>query len=56
MAAGLMQRDLGWQRELNVALYNSSVTELRLDGSGRWVAESLNCVAHLPDRSLHSLA
>lgn len=56
MAAGLMRRDLRWQRELNVTLYNSAVTELRMDARGRWVATSLNCVAHLPDPSMHSLA
>lgn len=55
LTAILLRRDLAWQRRLNVTLYNASVTQLRYcDGGWHVVAE--NCIEHLPDRTLHSLA
>ena len=60
LAASLLGHDLAWQRQLNVTLYNASITELRVDGhptdSGRWSVSRLNCVAHLPPGELHTLA
>lgn len=60
LAASLLGHDLAWQRNLNVTLYNASITELRRDGQstgpGRWTASRLNCVAHLPPGELHTLA
>jgi len=60
LAASLLGHDLAWQRNLNVTLYNASITELRLagppNGSRRWSASRLNCVAHLPAGELHTLA
>lgn len=55
LTAVLLGRDLAWQRRLNVALYNASVTELRYSG-GKWHAFASNCVEHLPDPGLRSLA
>jgi broad specificity phosphatase PhoE len=55
LTAALLDRDLGWQRQLNVALYNASVTELRY-GGGKWHASASNCVEHLPEPGLRSLA
>ncbi len=46
----MLGQDLAWQRDLNVRLYNASLTELSLDDSGRWHAGRINCVEHLePD-------
>lgn len=56
LVAGLLGRELAWQRHLNVTLYNASVTELHLDVTGVWRAERLNCIAHLPRGDLHTLA
>lgn len=56
LAAELLGRDLGWQRELNVSLYNASVTELTLDDGGGWRLERVNCVAHLEARDMATLA
>jgi len=47
MAASLLERDLRWQRRLNVSLYNAAVTELVRGRDGRWDAVRINCVAHL---------
>lgn len=55
LAARLLGHDLAWQRRLNVTLYNGSITELHLNGVGRWEAARLNCVAHLPPGDLHTL-
>ncbi|PKL95791.1 MAG: hypothetical protein CVV18_04135 [Gammaproteobacteria bacterium HGW-Gammaproteobacteria-8] len=55
LTAMLLARDLSWQRSLNVALYNASVTELH-HRDGRWHAVAENCVEHLPDPGLLSLA
>jgi broad specificity phosphatase PhoE len=55
MTAALLGRALDWQRELNVALYNASVTELHRLPDGRWRAERINCVNHLPVAQ-HTLA
>jgi len=50
LAAHMLNEDLSWQRELNVRLYNASVTELSLDDQGRWTRLRINCVGHLePD-------
>lgn len=51
----LLKRDLAWQRALNVALYNASVTELRYR-AGAWHLISENCIEHLVDPELRSLA
>jgi broad specificity phosphatase PhoE len=56
LTASLLGRELAWQRQLNVALYNASVTELQLDAAGAWRVERLNCIAHLPPGELHTLA
>jgi len=56
LAARLLERDLGWQRALNISLYNASITELHLGPDGRWRAERLNCIGHLPPGELHTLA
>lgn len=56
LVAGLLGRELAWQRDLNVTLYNASITELHLDVTGAWRAERLNCIAHLPRTDLHTLA
>jgi len=56
LAASLLGRDLAWQRELNVTLYNASVSELRLSDAGHWQVTRLNCVAHLPAGDLRTLA
>ena len=56
LVSELLGRPLTWQRELNVSLYNASVTELRLTRSGRWQSGALNCVGHLEESSLHTLA
>lgn len=55
MVAGLLQRDLGWQRALNVSLYNASVTELVRSSAGTWEAGRVNCTDHLDD-DLRTLA
>ncbi|NKI34097.1 histidine phosphatase family protein [Wenzhouxiangella sp. XN79A] len=55
LATVLLEQDLDWQRRLNVALYNASVTELHRLPDGRWRVERINCVAHLPGDQ-HTLA
>ena len=54
LTALLLARDLGWQRRLNVTLYNTAVTELCFR-DGCWHAVVENCVEHLPDPSLRTL-
>jgi broad specificity phosphatase PhoE len=56
LVAELTGQDLARQRQLNVSLYNASVTELVLDPQGRWRLERENCVAHLADEDLKTLA
>jgi broad specificity phosphatase PhoE len=56
IVAELTGEDLAWQRELNIALYNASVTELSLAADGRWQLERLNCIDHLPGDALRTLA
>jgi len=56
LVAELTGRDLAWQRQLNVSLYNASVTELAPHSQGGWRVERLNCVAHLHDDELRTLA
>lgn len=56
IVAELTGEDLAWQRELNIALYNASVTELSLGADQGWRLERLNCVAHLPQPSMVTLA
>lgn len=55
MTAGLLRRDLRWQRSLNVSLYNASVTELVRLPAGTWDARRINCIDHLED-DLRTLA
>ncbi|TVS11629.1 MAG: hypothetical protein EA419_07250 [Wenzhouxiangella sp.] len=52
----LLGRGLAWQRELNVSLYNASVTELSLDARTRWQLNRINCVSHLEPHDLVTLA
>jgi broad specificity phosphatase PhoE len=47
VVAHMLGENLAWQRELNVRLYNASLTELHLDDEGRWSALRVNCVDHL---------
>ncbi|MDX1626434.1 MAG: histidine phosphatase family protein, partial [Wenzhouxiangellaceae bacterium] len=42
LAAVLLDHGLDWQRRLNVALYNASVTELRHGEDGRWTLQRAN--------------
>jgi broad specificity phosphatase PhoE len=56
VVADLLNESLGWQRELNVALYNASVTELALEENGSWTAITVNCTRHLDSASLQTLA
>ena len=56
LVADLLNHDLAWQRALNVALYNASITELALDEGGRWNPLRINCIAHLPQPDLQTLA
>ena len=56
MAADLLGNDLAWQRELNVALYNASITELAQDEQGQWHVQRLNCIKHLPGPEFVTLA
>lgn len=56
IVAELTGQDLAWQRELNISLYNASVTELSLGADHRWRLERLNCVAHLSDAEMVTLA
>lgn len=56
IVAELTGRELDWQRQLNIELYNASVTELSLDAEHGWRLERLNCVAHLSDDALVTLA
>ncbi|RFF32415.1 histidine phosphatase family protein [Wenzhouxiangella sediminis] len=55
VVAALACRDLAWQRDLAVTLYNASVTELRLAGDG-WQVDACNCTRHLDDESLRTRA
>lgn len=55
LAAELSGQDLAWQRALAVRLYNASVTEL-VFGPGGWSLECCNCVEHLADEGLQTLA
>lgn len=56
LAAGLLGRDLVWQRQLNVALYNASITDLRYSAERGWTASAVNGIHHLPDAGLQTLA
>lgn len=56
LVAALCGHDLDWQRRLNVSLYNASLTELELDEQGSWRLGRVNCVAHLGDTGLCTLA
>lgn len=55
LLAGLVEQDLAWQRELAVALYNASVSELGLE-EGAWQIKTLNCVRHLGGGALRTRA
>lgn len=56
IVSDLLGRGLAWQRELNVSLYNASVTELSLDARAGWQLERINCVSHLEPHDLVTLA
>jgi len=56
LAAGLLGQDLGWQRQLNVALYNASITDLRHSVEDGWTAKAINGIDHLPEDHLQTLA
>jgi len=56
LVAELLERDLVWQRHLNVSLYNASVSELMLVPGRGWVARYINCVAHLDAKAPATLA
>ncbi len=56
LVAELCGHDLEWQRRLNVSLYNASVTELGLEHDRCWRIARLNCVEHLAERGLQTLA
>lgn len=56
LVAALCGYDLEWQRRCNVSLYNASVTELDWVGAERWEIKRLNCVAHLAEQGLQTLA
>ncbi len=56
LVAAFTGQDLAWQRQLNVSLYNASVTELTPDPQGSWRLERVNCVAHLREDGLRTLA
>ena len=56
IAAELLGESLAWQRQLNVALYNASVTELVMEDNGSWSATTINCTQHLNDPELQTLA
>ncbi len=56
IVADLLDEDLVWQRELNVCLYNASVTRLSLNTHGGWQAGPINCIDHLVRPELQTLA
>ena len=56
IVAELLGEDLAWQRELNVSLYNASVTVLELDQARDWAAPVINCVLHLEQSADRTLA
>lgn len=56
LCALLLKHDLAWQRRLNVAMYNSAVTELAFQSSDGWRLITDNCVDHLNIEGLRSLA
>lgn len=56
LAAQLTGRDLAWQRQLNVELYNASVTELCHDSDCGWQVVRVNCTEHLAHPRLRSRA
>lgn len=51
----LTGNDLAWQRTFNVRLYNAAVCRLTPQ-DGIWRADTLNCIRHLSDPGLHTLA
>lgn len=53
--AALGRRELAWQRDLAVKLYNASVSELALV-EGAWRIERCNCTRHLEAGDLRTLA
>jgi len=53
--AALAGKPLAWQRSVAVQLYNASLSEMRRV-EGRWVVSECNCVAHLADPALRTLA
>lgn len=55
LLAVLGRRELAWQRDLAVKLYNASVSELTLV-EGAWRIERYNCTRHLEAGGLRTLA
>lgn len=55
LMAALSGRDLAWQRDLAVKLYNASVSELT-PAEGAWQIETCNCTRHLEADSLRTRA
>lgn len=51
LLAALSGRDLRWQRDLAVKMYNASVSELALADDG-WRVETCNCTRHLEAEGL----
>jgi len=55
LVTALGGRDLDWQRDLAVKLYNASVSELALV-DGAWQVEACNCTRHLEADGLRTRA
>ncbi len=55
LLAELSGRDLTYQRQLAVTLYNASVSELHLTADG-WRVNAINCIEHLDAAGLVTLA
>jgi len=54
--ADALSESLDWQRQLNVTLYNASVSELSLGEDGNWRIDVLNCLDHIANPDHHTLA
>ncbi len=53
---GLLDKPLEWQRQINVRMANTALSELQVDSQGRWHLTRLNCLDHLDDEQLQTLA
>ncbi|MCH8479346.1 MAG: histidine phosphatase family protein [Wenzhouxiangella sp.] len=56
LIAALLEKDLARQRELNLSLYNASISTLEWHPAAGWRPGILNCVQHLDGRLTHTLA